>query len=124
MMSRRRPLRRLTFVSVVAACWIVGLFGLDRNRMSSFQLPIVVGAGLAGYWMIGALRRRTEQSRERVVVPVPPEPRTCVVVRWLGEESQNVHRLPSVPAHEDVRRAQASHPSGKRRLNYIPLKGA
>jgi hypothetical protein len=92
--------------------------------MSSFQLPIVVGAGLVGYWMVGALRRRTEQSRDRVV-PAAPEPQTCVVVRWLGEGSQNVRPLPSVAqARNDLNRAQQSHPSGKRRLDYIPLKGA
>ncbi len=138
MTSRRHPYRRVMFVSVVAASWIIGLFGLDRNRMSSFQLPIVVGAGLVGYWMVGALRRRIELSHDRVA-PVAAEAPPCVVVRHLGEVERGVRPTPQMaephpvvvpPARPtpvpDLRasRARRSHPSGKRKRNYIPLTDA
>lgn len=83
-MSRRHPYQRIAFLAIVAACWVLGLFGLDRSRMSSFQLPIVVGAGLIGYWVVVAVRRRLDGGGEDGTLEIH-EPQTCVVVRRLGE---------------------------------------
>lgn len=124
-MSRRHPYRRLLFAGLVLSCWVVGLFGLDRGRMSSFQLPIVVGAGLIGYWLVGAVRRKLEMSGGAVAHEIH-EPPPCVFVRQLGEASQPARAVAPM-TRASLEAAPAIRPPRERpkppARNYIPLNG-
>lgn len=145
MINGRHPYRRLLFFGVVLACWVVGLFGLDRSRMSSFQLPIVVGAGFVAYALVVAVRRRLEDTRELIEREADEAPPNCVVIRRFGEDrellSRNVKVIqPSAPAPPIeaspvelrpvlVAATMQTPPRQPRRtekkpqLNYIPLTG-
>ena len=122
-MSRRHPYRRFLFAAVVLLCWVVGLFGLDRSRMSSFQLPIVVGAGLVGYWLVGVLRRKLEVPAGAVVHEIH-EPPPCVVVTRLGEPGPSIRPAAAIAATRvdaaPVIRATRVQSNTTTR-NYIPL---
>jgi hypothetical protein len=144
LINGRHPHRKVAFALVVLACWIVGLFGLDRGRMSSFQLPIVVLAGCLGYMLVGAIRRKVEDTRSRVIGPddVPPG---AVVIRRFGEERRAEYpavkilqpepipphvepperperRLELVGAERD-RSPRRRRSVRKQPVNYIPLTG-
>ena len=144
MINGRHPHRRLAFIGVVAACWVVGLFGLDRSRMSSFQLPIVVAAGFIGYAVVVAVRRRLEDSRDRREQESADSPHNCVVIRRFGEdrsllssavkvieatrsplvESPPVELKPLlVHAAVRVETPRPRRDAKKPQLNYIPLTG-
>lgn len=144
MIYGRHPYRRLTFAGVVIACWVVGLFGLDRSRMSSFQLPIVVAAGFIGYALVVAVRRRLEDARDRLDHEADDAPHN-VVIRRFGEDREPLSRnvkvieralpMPTIemPAVElrpvliqASAHAQTQHTrrvEKKPQLNYIPLTG-
>jgi len=134
-LNRRHTHRRLGFGAVLAASWFVGLFGLDRARMSSFKLPLLIGAGLLGYALIGLVRRKLEDGRDRIMPSSEELPRTCVVLRRFGEGRDQeaapaatvdapalANRFPTVsPAIEPFRVAESRSRAGRRRLDYIPL---
>lgn len=129
--ERPRGRRRLSFILVVAACWVLGLFGLERGRLSSVQLPLFAVAGLAAYLIFVGFRRHTEHSRDRLVHPVVEPPPTCVVVRWLGEGNRDPLSTTGealVPqAQQPVEpppQVQSRRRAPKHRLDYIPLTGA
>jgi hypothetical protein len=121
------------FAVLVSASWVVGLLGLGRGRMSSFQLPIVVAAGLLGYWVVAAVRNRVlageENDHEEVV-----QPQTCVVVRRFGEGAERRERpaasveephvvVPSPAVHADPMPTVPQRRPRKRVEAYIPLSG-
>ncbi len=144
MINGRHPHRRLAFIGVVVACWVVGLFGLDRTRMSSFQLPIVVAAGFIGYAVVVAVRRHLEDARDRREQAAADAPHNCVVIRRFGEDRSPLSSavkvieaarssivesppvgLRPVLVHAAVR-AETPRPRRdvkKSQLNYIPLSG-
>jgi hypothetical protein len=134
-LGRRQSHGRPAFALVIGTSWLVGLFGLERSRISSFQLPLVIGAGLLAYGLVGALRRRLEDSRDRVMPSSGEAPRTCVIVRRFGEgRNQEVapaatvdapalaDRSPTASPPIELVRVEASHaPAQRRSLDYIPL---
>jgi hypothetical protein len=120
---------------VLAASWFVASFGLDRARVSSFQLPLVIGAGLLGYGLVGLVRRKLEDSRDRIMPSSAELPRTCVVLRRFGEGRDQeaaraatvdapalANRSPTISPIEPVRVAASRFPARGRSLDYIPLR--
>ncbi|HYZ92321.1 MAG TPA: hypothetical protein VFA34_08000 [Actinomycetota bacterium] len=92
LINGRHPYRKLSFAIVVLACWIIGLFGLDRSRMSSFQLPIVVLAGLLGYLVVVVIRHKLEDARAGLESK-DDVAHNCVVIKRFGEA-----RAPQYPS--------------------------
>lgn len=135
MIFGRHPHRRITFVLIVAVCWGVGLLGLERSRMSAFQLPVVVGAGLLALWVVGALRRRLEARLDSAETEAIASPPSCVVIRRLGQEPSPVPTPPPAPVRPRIelvetpaaprrRPAAPRRPARARRhTGYIPLTG-
>jgi hypothetical protein len=92
MIARRPPVmkirsrRRYTFVLVVAAWWVVGIFGLNGGRLASFPLVIVALVAIVVFGFAGAHRRRTELLREQIVRRAPEcSSRNCIVLGPFGE---------------------------------------
>ena len=91
-MYRRQHHRgRTTLIVVLAACWAIGLIGLDGGRTASFRLFVVAGALGAIVWIIGAIRR-AHASREHFRLPPRIEPSNCVVIRPLGSDEHPAGR--------------------------------
>jgi hypothetical protein len=137
---------RLTFIVLISVCWLVGLFGIEGARLSSFQVPLIAGAGFLVYGLIGLLRRHEEPLRRDSVEP-SVLPRTCVVVRQFGDASREAsmrdhpawQRAVPVDAPPDMARViefkrregvlagervrQRRVRPRPRRADYIPLTG-
>ena len=83
---------RVPFGAVIGVIWIVGLFGLEGDRISSLQAPLLVVGSLLIYGAIVAVRRGLAARRDRLVAPPLEAPPTCVRLRWFGEEeSRRAH---------------------------------
>jgi hypothetical protein len=85
MMSRRRP-HRYTFGGVLAACWAIGLLGLDHGRVTALQITVVALTCSLVSILLAVRRRLIESARDRIVqVSAPEPPRNCIVLRPFGE---------------------------------------
>ncbi len=131
----KRHHSRMPFGIVLGITWIVGIFGLERDRVSSFQVPIVLVGGLLAYGLVVVIRRSVANRHERVVATPLEQPPPCVTIRWYGEErSRRAHpsgEARTAPtAHvrlvtiEGGRPADSPKTKTARRLDYIPLHGA
>jgi hypothetical protein len=130
---------RLPVIWILAATWIVGIFGLGRGRMSSFQLPLVAVGGFLVYGVVAALRHFVIQARARTLPDELEDPPTCVVVRRFGEVREGVYSAvkvidsrPPEPSRTldlvlddvDAEPMRVSSRRRTRRLDYIPLTGS
>lgn len=75
---------RRGFLLIVAACWLVGFFGLAAGRFSLVQVA-VAGAGVAAWVVTGARRRRIENERERWIRRGLTPPPQAAHVRRIGD---------------------------------------
>jgi hypothetical protein len=64
----------------------MSLFGLHGGVVSSIGLTVLAAIALGAYRLFAALRRRHEDAN-RVTTTQLAMPKTCVVVRWFGEDA-------------------------------------
>lgn len=131
--QRHQPGRSI-FAAVIGLTWIVGIFGLERDRISSFQLPIVFIAGLLVWALLFAIRRAIAGRRDRVISTPVDHPRPCVTIQWFGEErSRREHpsgaeARPGPPqlhlVTTEVLPSRPTAPRNPKPLGYIPLNRA
>ncbi len=76
---------RFPFVLVLAVCGVLGFFGLDLGHISPIQLMVLGSVGSVAVGLVAIRRRRIEDAKERLVSGPRVAPRTCIVVRPLGE---------------------------------------
>lgn len=80
------------FVVLVAACWLLGVVGLSGSGRWPLAITLAAGAALFAKLVGRVRRRRAEFVLERRAWHPGAQPPSCVVVRWLGERSDRLHR--------------------------------
>jgi hypothetical protein len=130
----RRHQGRLPFAAVIGVTWVIGIFGLQRDRISSVQIPIIFVVGLLVWACLAGIKRSVAGRRDRVVPTPVDHPRPSVTVHWFGEErSRREHpsgaeARPGPPqlrlVTNEVLPSRPTAPRDGGPLGYIPLNRA